>query len=215
MAARVAVFPASRTVGRTLAPGTSGPMSTPHDDFRRLMERARAGCPDAARELYDRYSDAIRRVVRSRLHRRLRPQYDSIDFLQDVWASVLIEPEEVLTFDDPESLVRCLSKIAYRKVGMALRKRFGTDKRDGYREAPLPLGEKAQEPPTRGPTPSQVAMANERWEHLLAGKSETCRVMLEMLRQGYNYTEIAEQTGLNAKMIQRLLQRMSQRRELP
>jgi len=191
-------------------------MSTPPDDeFRRLMERARAGCPDAAKELYDRYSGPIRRAVRRRLHQRLRPQYDSLDFLQDVWASFFVAPEELFTFDDPVSLVRCLSRIAHRKVAMAYRGRFQTSKRDMNREQPLAGSGPVQEPPMRGPTPSQVAMANERWEQLLAGKSEPCRVMLEMLRQGHSHTEIAARTGLHLKMIQRLMQQMSQRRGKP
>jgi RNA polymerase sigma-70 factor (ECF subfamily) len=189
-------------------------MSSPHDEeFRRLMERVRAGSHDAARELYDRYSDAIRRVVRRRLHQRLRPHYDSLDFLQDVWASFFVAPEEVFTFEDPDSLIRCLAGIAYRKVALAFRRRFQTAKRDVNREQPLDGG-RAADPPTRGPTPSQVAMANERWERLLAGQSESCRVMLEMLRQGHSHTEIAARTGLHPKMIQRLLHKMSQRQGL-
>ena len=45
-------------------------MSLPEDEFRRLMARVRAGSEEAARELLDRYSGHISRVVRRRLHRR-------------------------------------------------------------------------------------------------------------------------------------------------
>ena len=52
-----------------------------------LMRSVREGSEDAARMLFDRYAPHIRRVVRRKLHQKLRPQFDSVDFVQDVWAS--------------------------------------------------------------------------------------------------------------------------------
>jgi hypothetical protein len=66
----------------------------------------------------------------------------------------------------------------------------------------------------RGPTPSQVAIANEHWERLLEGQPEKCRLKLEMLREGHSRAEIAERTGLHPKVIQRWLRKMAQRRDL-
>ena len=43
-------------------------------EFDELMRRVRAGSQEAAGEMFERYSHYIRRVVRSRLHRRLRKQ---------------------------------------------------------------------------------------------------------------------------------------------
>jgi RNA polymerase sigma factor (sigma-70 family) len=194
-------------------------MSSPHDDeFRRLMERVRMGCPDAAREVYDRYSGVIRRVVRSRLHQRLRTQYDSIDFIQDVWDSFIVTPRDNFCFDDPKLLVRYLSQVAYNKVTAVFRRRFQGRKNNINIERRLdaagPDGRPVLNPPTRGPTPSQVAIANERWERLLEGQPANFRLMLEMLRQGHTHTEIAERTGLHPKMIQRLIHKMAQRRDL-
>ena len=62
-------------------------MSDAQAEFAQLMQRVRAGDPRAAQEVFDRYSEPIRRVVRRYLHQRLRAQYDSIDILQTVWAS--------------------------------------------------------------------------------------------------------------------------------
>ena len=39
-------------------------MFDPLSEFRLLMGRVRRGCPAAARELHDRYSDHLRRIVR-------------------------------------------------------------------------------------------------------------------------------------------------------
>jgi RNA polymerase sigma factor (sigma-70 family) len=187
------------------------------NEFRRLMERVRAGCPDAAREMYDRYSEHIRRVVRRRLHQRLRTQYDSIDFTHDVWASFFRTPREEFQFDDPKLLVKYLAQVAYNKVADEHRRRF-RQKNDIRRERRLDGGGRHEcqtmDPPGRGPTPSQAAIANERWERLLDGQPDAYRVVLEMLRLGHNHTEIAARTGLHPKMIQRLLHKMAKRRDM-
>src|SRR5260370_21457217 len=113
------------------------PMSLPEDDFRQLMTRVRAGSEEAARELFDRYSGHISRVVRRRLHSRLRTQYDSLDFLQAVWASFFAVPLEEYTFDHPEDLVRFLARMAYNKVVDVTRRRFGTVKHNINSERPF------------------------------------------------------------------------------
>src|SRR5262245_47402253 len=52
-------------------------MSDSRADFGQLMERVRDGMPNALDEVCERYSHYIRRVVRRRMHQRLRAQYDS------------------------------------------------------------------------------------------------------------------------------------------
>src|SRR5689334_10247248 len=99
-------------------------MSESQTEFARLMQRVRAGDPQATQEVFDRYSDAIRRVVRRYLHQRLRAQYDSIDILQTVWASFFQVPPERYTFETPEALLSFLSQMAYNKVVDVFRRRL-------------------------------------------------------------------------------------------
>src|SRR5262245_41197954 len=54
---------------------------------RALLERIRAGDEVAARELLARYEAQVRLVVRRQLPKLLRSRFDSLDFLQSVWAS--------------------------------------------------------------------------------------------------------------------------------
>ncbi len=183
------------------------------DEFRLLMERVRAGCPDAAREMCDRYGGHIRRVVRRRLHRSMRPQYDSMDFLQDVWASFFTTPREKFAFDTPDALVGFLAELAYHKVADASRKNFRTKKSNLGSVRPLDHDDPDLDLPVRGPTPSQFAVANERWERMLEGQPAHHRLLLEMLRQGHGQKEIAERTGLHPKLIQRFLLKIAQKRE--
>ena len=145
-----------------------------------------------------------------------RPQDDSLDFLQDVWASFFVAPDKC-DFDDAQSLVSYLSRLAYHKVTDEYRRRFRGKKHDVHREQPLETaGPKPGEPldvPMRGPTPSQVAIANERWERLVDGQPNCYRLVLDMLRLGHTHEEIVERTGLHRKVIQRLLQKITQRRD--
>jgi RNA polymerase sigma factor (sigma-70 family) len=191
-------------------------MASERDEFGRLMERVRAGCPEAARRVFAEYGGHIRRVVRRKLHQRLRAQFDSLDFTQDVWASFFTAPPEQFTFDTPESLVRFLARLAHNKVADQCRKDLRAQKRNA--EVCSLDGGDGNEPvdlPRRAATPSQYAIANEHWERLLVGQPERNRLMLEMLREGHTQKEIAERLGMDASVIRRQLRRLTRRLGLP
>ena len=175
------------------------------DEFHILMNRLRAGCPDAARDTVRRYGDHVLRIVRSRLHRSLRRQYDSIDFTQEVWGCFFKAPWGKYDFNAPEELIGFLACLAYRKVADVHRRGFHRRKSNLDRVRPLDREDPDRDLPVRGPTPSQFAMANERWEAMLKGQPDSIRLLLEMLRQGHAPKEIAELTGLHPKLIQRCL----------
>ena len=194
------------------------------EEFAAMMRRVRAGCPDAAREVFDRFNPHVQRVVRRHLARRLRRHYDSIDFLQAVWASFFLTPADRYTFDCPDDLVGFLATIAANKVIEAYRHQVLTLKNDVGREMPigqLPAGDLpagpapvSAEPAGREPSPSQVAIAEERWELLLRDQPPLRRRVLELIRQGHSLGEAAEQTGVHPKAIQRLLRKLSEGAEI-
>lgn len=177
-------------------------------EFERLMERIRQGDTEAARQLFDSYGEAIKQVVRRRLHRRLRSEFDSLDFVQDAWASFFHIPPERCTFQTPEELMAFLRRLVENKVIDAYRQRLGTEKRDPYKVQPLQAG--TQDVDARQPTPSQVVMAEEEWQRMVRNRSPKLRQALEMLRAGYSRREIAENLGLNPKRFQRLLQQLNE-----
>jgi RNA polymerase sigma-70 factor (ECF subfamily) len=187
-------------------------MAEPAGEFEALMQRVRAGCQEAAREVFDRYSDQVRVVVRHRLPPPLRAQYDSVDFVQSVWASFFDVSVRQYTFETPEDLVKFLARVAHNKVVDRVRQR-GARKRDLSREQSFddacgrdrPLADNLT---VRGPTPSQVAMASELEEHLLAGQPPELRRALEMLRQGHDRREVAAVLGLHPKLLQRVLREL-------
>lgn len=179
-------------------------------EFAVLMERVRAGCPQAAQEVFDLYSGPIRQIVRRHLDPRLRTQADSQDFLQLVWTSFFQTSPEQYTFTDPNSLVNFLIRLARNKMTDAFREKIATDKRNAERvhslDAP-PEGQPSQVA-IRQPTPSQQVIAEEQWQRLVQGLHPQPRRVLEMLRQGYSHREIAAELRCSARYIARLIQKL-------
>ncbi len=185
-------------------------------DFEQLMRRIRAGSPEAAAEMYERYSFYIRRIVRSRLHQRLRKQYDSLDFVQSVWASFIQIPPERRTFETQDDLVGFLARVAYNKIIDVYRRRVrGEGSAATDREVPLEAKSEEKADPLfargRQPTPSQMAIANEQWQLLLNDQPPEFQRILHLLHEGYSHEEIGDRLGLNPKFIQRFLQKLKGR----
>jgi RNA polymerase sigma factor (sigma-70 family) len=193
-------------------------MPTIEDDFEQLMQRVRAGCPDAAREMFERYNEEIQFVVRRRLSQRLRAQFDSLDFTQDAWASFFHIPAERYTFKTPEELVTFLTGIARNKLADACRQRLSSGKhnRNDVRALRAQTAEIAEgQPAARQPTPSQLAIAEEQWDRLLQDQPPAVRRALQLLREGRSHEEVADCLGVPTKMIQRVLYHLDRKLNLP
>lgn len=185
-------------------------MSSTENEFELLMERVRLGDPEAGREIFERYGKAIQMVVRYRMDHRLRSQFDSIDFAQDVWASFFRIPAGDYAFQTPEELMAFLTRVVQFKMIDAYRQRCQYSKKDGrkFRRSQSNV----EEQPARQPTPSHVVSIEEEWLRLLKNKPPKIQRALEMLRDGYSRREIAEHLGLHPKKIQRLIKRLNDRR---
>ncbi len=184
-------------------------MSDSDSEFDRLMARLREGNREALEEMCLRYGGHIRQAIRRKLHQRLRRQYDSVDFLQAVWASFIAVPPEEYKFESSEQLVMYLSRLASNKVVDALRNRLETAKNDINREATKPPGADSLAAPQA--TASQVAIADERWEQLLQGLTPNQRQVVELLHQGHTYEEIGARLNIHPKVIQRLIRKLAER----
>jgi RNA polymerase sigma factor (sigma-70 family) len=180
-------------------------------EFDKLMQQLCTGSPEAAGALYERYKDYLRRAIRYRLNRRLRKQFDSLDFVQSVWLSFIQLPTERRTFKTQDDLVGYLAELAYHKVVDAYRERLG-HKSSAPQEVSLEnLEEKGSEARDSFPTPSQIFIAEEQWERLLAEQPPRFRQVLVMLRLGYSHEEISDRLRINPKLIQRFLRHLAWR----
>jgi RNA polymerase sigma-70 factor (ECF subfamily) len=187
-------------------------MSADRDEFKNLMQRVRDGSEDAARELLDRYGEHILRVVRRKLSRELRSKFDSVDFVQAVWASFFVGAPKQRDFDRPQALIAFLVTLAQNKVIDAVRQRMQSQKYNINRERALDgsVSADAAGLAAREPTPSQVAVANDEWRRLLADLPARYQRMLELLRQGHTQKDIARELGVNEKTVRRVLDKLNE-----
>ncbi len=192
----------------------------PMDDLQiaALMRRVEGGDAEALEDLLASLEPDVRASVRRRLPRALRSDFDSMDFVQSVWRSVLSgEKSEIARHREPAQLRGYLAGIAKNKVFEAYRRRTKTKKYNLAREEALELrrGEAAvaREPVARDPSPSQEVQAVDRFSQMTAGcPSEEVRI-IGLRRDGLTFDEIAAKTGKGEKSVRRVIESLRRRME--
>lgn len=183
------------------------------ESFQHLLQRYRDGDAEAGQTLYRQYSDHIRRAVRAKLHQRMRTIFDSGDFLQSVWASFFMLPDENYQFETAEDMVKFLCCIAHNKVVEAHRAQARTIKRDLFRTQLITSDDAERDAGIAGlpgldATPSQHAVADEIWERLQRVYAGRHRELLELLREGHTRKVVAARLGLSEMAVARILTRL-------
>jgi RNA polymerase sigma factor (sigma-70 family) len=187
-------------------------MNQVQEEFDVLMQRVRQGSPQAIEELVERFGRHVLRWVRRKLNKssKLRTKFDSTDFVQAVWASFFTVQPAHYNFDGPEALLAYLVNMARNKVVDAVRQRFMSLKYNVNRECSLEgsAAFQAAAVPARQPTPSQLAVAKEEWDRLLAQLSPQGQRMLTLRFEGHTYEEIAQQLHVDEKTVRRVLHKL-------
>jgi RNA polymerase sigma-70 factor (ECF subfamily) len=182
------------------------------EDFRGLLNRIKEGDDTAAWELVEHYGEDIRNAVRRSLNRRLRPKFDSLDFVQLVWSSFFRKNPHTGQFASPEELVSYLVTMARNKVGMETRRRLISKKFNVNRESSL--DEKSQyfqgEIPSLFPTPMEFAIARERWDRLLSKSPNHYKQIIQLRLQGRTCQDIADTMQIDESTVRRFLKRLQQ-----
>lgn len=179
-------------------------------DFESLMRDAAGGSEEAAWRVVELYGPYVFRSVRRALHPKIRPQFDSVDFVQAVWASLFASREKLNQVEQPQDLIALLSAIGRNKVVDVLRQQTQTLKYDISREVStdrqgVPVVESS---PSRDPTPSDVAIARERWEQLMRGQPSHYRSIVVLRMQGETHQNIARQLNVTDRTVRRVLTRL-------
>jgi len=170
------------------------------------LERIRNGSQEAAAALISEFGPHVYRVIRRRLDMKLRSKIDSEDLFQLVWASFFRHPERMERFSRSLELVHFLSAVARNKVIEGVRKYQRTQKHDMSRELSLGdsrLGIAITE--CRVKSPSQVAMAKERFEHLMRGLSRRHQRILCLRLAGATYVQIAAEMQLHERTVRKVI----------
>ncbi len=182
-------------------------MPTDTDDFRSLLSAPLDGDPEAAGRLCRDYEEPILRVVRRKLLPHLRSRYDSLDFVNDVWVSFFANPPQDARLASPQSLIAYLAQMASNKVVEARRSSTAAKNNIG-REMPLDAAARADHVggiPGPEATPSQIVGAEDEFQRLLRGRSPMHQGILNLLRDGMTYREIADRLNTTEKTVQRLV----------
>jgi len=170
-----------------------------------LLERLERGDDQAAEGLIAAYEPYLRLVVRRHLPDRLRAKFDSLDVVQSVWAHVLQGLRAgTWHFPDRARLQALLVQVTRRRLISRCRRHHSAVAHEEPGEADLdalPAPEQAR--------PSEVAVAEELWEKMLALCPPAHHDLLRLRRQGLRLAEVAERTGMHEGSVRRILRQLA------
>jgi len=176
------------------------------ESFRTLLAEVEAGSQEAIQQLLDLQGGAVLRVVRARLNRLLRREYDSQDFLQAVWASFFKNRDLCDRFDSVDQLAAFLKTVAANKVKQECRRKLSTQKRDRRRERGAESWGVASLDALshHDPTPSAVVAARDQLDRFSPAEQQ----LLELRAAGSTHEEIAATMRLHPSTVRRILKRI-------
>src|SRR5271166_4045583 len=157
------------------------------DDLGLALREAQKGDQCAWEALFKECYPKVRRVVRRRLNRSMRSLYDSTDFANDAMENLAANFKQ-LEFPSVSSLIAFLAQVAEQKVIDEYRRQHA-QKRDITRGRPIFGADPDDGPvqlPSDEPTASQLAVAKETSEQLMARQDETERTIINLRREGHS-----------------------------
>ncbi len=178
-------------------------MQTSATNFSELMARVRDGSQEAAAELVAQYGEMVFNAVRKLFPQGLRRAFDSEDLVQVAWRSVFRHLSRLGRFETPAEFAAFLDTLATNKVRLEVRRRYGQKKHNVNRECPI--GSQLDRFPDGGPTPSQMAIVQERWVQLYECQPARFQEVIRLKLKGHSPKEIASQVGLHEGSVRRIL----------
>ena len=107
--------------------------------YSSLENRVAAGDENALAELFDAYRGRLRKVVDSRMDRRLQGRVDPSDVLQDAYLDLVKKLPAYVRRKDKMSMFVWMRLVAKERVLIAHRKHITAAKRDARQEKPLDM----------------------------------------------------------------------------
>lgn len=183
------------------------------ENFPRLLEALRNGDQQAMTLVCQHYGDWLRGVIRGAIHPRVRQRYDSVDFVQSTWVSLLTQRERLPQLASSDELARYLARIAFNRVHDASRESFRTKKRDMRRECGLSALERGQGghaaiKDRRQARPSEFFCARERMDNINQCLEQFPPHMRQIPRRrafGESFLNIARSIGVHERTVRRFL----------
>jgi len=169
-----------------------------------LVALAQKGDGSALNQLCSVYGERVRRIIRLRLDRKLRPKLDSVDIVQDALVSALRGLKD-FTYKNEGDFLRWLCRIAENRLYDILDK-FHADKRNVHKEIPFKKEDRrtegdviGAEDPAWTTTPSAILCRKEALDRLEKAldklKPEYREIIVLKMLEGLSHAEIAQQLG--------------------
>jgi RNA polymerase sigma-70 factor (ECF subfamily) len=176
-----------------------------------LLQRLRAGDPQAAEQLFARYARRLTRLAEQHLSRKLAGRLDGEDVVQSVFRTFFRRGAEgEFTLDSSAQLWRLLVKITVLKA-RAKGRYHSADRRDAGAEHPGDSDGWLPEALAHEPGPEEAAILVDQVEALLRGLPPLHARVLECRLQGHNVSDVAEQLGVSRQTVHRVLNLLQQR----
>jgi RNA polymerase sigma factor (sigma-70 family) len=174
-----------------------------------LVERFRAGDPQAAAELFARYAQRLARLAEQHLSRPVARREGPEDVVQSVFRTFYRRAAAgEFRIDGSEELWRLLATLTLRKA-RAKARRHTAGPRDVRAEA---AGDAwLSDALAREPGPDEAAALVDQIDHLLRGLPELHAHVLDLRLQGHGVSEIADSLGFSRRTVQRALGLLRQR----
>ncbi len=176
--------------------------------FRAALAAVRSGSSEAVWRFITDYGPHLQRIVRRQMDRRMQSKYDSVDFVQMVWASFFRNPGDIQSFGHPEDLLRYLTGMARNKYLSERRRRVTSRKYDVTRECSLSEVDVAENTGERqATTPSQLAIAREEYERMMERLSHRDQEIVRMRLNRASYVEISRHVGVHERTARHVVKR--------
>ncbi len=164
---------------------------------RALLARAQVGDPAALNELFDRYYERLRRIVRIRLGAQSRRMIDSGDIVQEAFQAALSGLLDLRVSEDGE-LLRWFARVAENRIRDEVDRQRAA-KRSVEREKPLEVATERSalaEPNTSPPDAAWRSEVREVLDDAIGGLSDEYREAV-LLRDfcGADWETIAARLG--------------------
>ena len=187
---------------------------TAEPSFADLMDRLRAGDPEAASQLFDRFAHRLVALAQGRLDPRTRRLVDPEDVLQSVFRSFFLRHAEgQFSLANWDGLWAMLVVLTLRKCGRQVR-HFRAARRDVRREElPRAEDEAEWEALADGPTPAEAAVLCDMLDQLRQRCGADDWPIVALSLQGHTHAEIGTQVGCTERTVRRVIARARQRVE--
>jgi RNA polymerase sigma factor (sigma-70 family) len=182
----------------------------PNDSFINLMGGLNQGDQDAARQVYERYSQRLVALASQRLDKRLGAKVDPESVMQSVMQSFFDgQAKDEYVIDSWAALYGLLSKVTVRTAlnrNRLHRQRKRNDRLDAQgNERPAPVAFEDFQAACREPGPAQLAELRDLIESGLGKLNPTDRKIIESFLDTGSSEETALLFGVSTRTVQRVV----------